>query len=237
MDRKKKNRHSVITQISMRSLRIEVSDQCGITREFVFSHADGDPAGLFLLAMAWGSATVHWPSQRTMLTTELPSAKLAEIIRRTREHGPSAGWRAFRTDQRIYGLGPAFGTKLLCFAGYRRSPRPRPLVLDENALRAINSRETDLSTPIGPVRLLRDVHRARRVLGCRRIVGRDSGGHRVCALRARQEVTPTQRLRRFFWIEPPSSASTERVFHRAKPSFVVTVDAAPEIASWDRGRP
>jgi hypothetical protein len=51
--------------MTMRSLRIEVSDQCGITREFAFSHADGDPAGLFLLAMAWGSATVHWPSQRT----------------------------------------------------------------------------------------------------------------------------------------------------------------------------
>jgi hypothetical protein len=60
-------------------LEAEVRDHCGIRREFVFSHADGDPAELFLLAMAWGFGltTVHWPSQRKMLTAELPRPKLA----------------------------------------------------------------------------------------------------------------------------------------------------------------
>lgn len=62
----------------------EVRDHGGIRREFVFDHADGDPAELFLLAMAWGFGltTVHWPSQRRMLTAEFPRSKLAEIIRR-----------------------------------------------------------------------------------------------------------------------------------------------------------
>lgn len=131
-------------------LEAEVRDHCGIRREFVFSHADGDPGGLFLLAMAWGFglSTVHWPSQRTMLTAELPRLKLAEIIRCTREHGAGQGWSAFRTGQHIHGLGPAFGTRLLYFAGYRHAPQPRPLVLDENVRRALNAPETGLPTPI-----------------------------------------------------------------------------------------
>ena len=131
-------------------LAAEVRNHCGIRREFVFGHADGDPAKLFLLAMAWGFGltTVHWPSQRKMLTAELPRPKLAEIIQRTQERGADEGWSAFRTDQHIHGLGPAFGTKLLYFAGYRHSPRPRPLVLDENVWRALNAPETGLSTTI-----------------------------------------------------------------------------------------
>lgn len=116
----------------------------------MFGHADGDPVELFLLAMAWGFGltTVHWPAQYTMLTTEIPRTKLAEIIRRTREAGAGEGWSAFRTDQHIYGLGPAFGTKLLYFGGYRHLVRRRPLVLDANVLRALNDRETGLGTTI-----------------------------------------------------------------------------------------
>lgn len=131
-------------------LEAEIYDNHGISREFVFSHADGDPAELFLLTMAWGFGltTVHWPNQRKMLTGQLPIPKLAEIIHRTREHGAGEGWSAFRTDQHIRGLGPAFGTKLLYFAGYRHLPRPRPLVLDDNVQRALNDPETGLSTTI-----------------------------------------------------------------------------------------
>ena len=57
-------------------LEAEVRDQGGISREFVFGHAEGDPAELFLLAMAWGFGltTVHWPSQRRMLTSGEPLA-------------------------------------------------------------------------------------------------------------------------------------------------------------------
>jgi hypothetical protein len=130
----------------------EVSQYGRIRREFVFSHADSDPAELMLLALAWGfgRTTVRWPSQRRLLTQEIPKskAKIAEIVRRTREDGAGEGWGAFRTDQHIHGLGPAFGTKLLYFAGYRCSSRPRPLVLDENVRRALNDPETGLSETI-----------------------------------------------------------------------------------------
>jgi hypothetical protein len=128
----------------------EIRDHGGIRRQFVFGHADGDPTDLFLLAMAWGFGltTVHWPSQRKMLTAELRGPKLAEIVRRTREAGAGEGWSAFRTDQHIHGLGPAFGTKLLYFAGYQQPLRPRPLVLDENVRRALNAPQTGLRTTI-----------------------------------------------------------------------------------------
>jgi hypothetical protein len=130
----------------------EVRDHGGIRREFVFDHANGDPARLFLLAMAWGFGltTVHWPAQRTMLTTDISKSKpkLAEIIRRTREGGAGEGWSAFRVDQHIHGLGPAFGSKLLYFAGYRHLVRHRPLVLDDNVRRALNDPETGLGMTI-----------------------------------------------------------------------------------------
>jgi hypothetical protein len=133
-------------------LDAEVSKHGRIRREFVFGHAGRDPAELILLVMAWGfgRTTVRWPGQRRLLTQELPGskAKVAEIIRRTREDGASEGWSAFRTDQHIHGLGPAFGTKLLYFAGYRYPSRPRPLVLDENVRRALNDPQTGLSETI-----------------------------------------------------------------------------------------
>jgi hypothetical protein len=131
-------------------LEAEIRAHCGIRREFVFSHADDSPGRLFLLAMAWGFGpiNVHWPSQRTMLTTGFPGRKLTEIIRCTREHGATEGWTAFRTGQHIYGLGPAFGTKLLYFAGYRHTLPPRPLILDENVRRALNSPATGLPDTI-----------------------------------------------------------------------------------------
>lgn len=102
-------------------LEREVRDHGGIGRKFMFGHADGYPAELFLLAMAcgFGLTTVHWPSQRRMLAAEFPRSKLAEIIRRTREGGAGEGWSACRVDQHIHDLGPAFGTKLLYFAGCR----------------------------------------------------------------------------------------------------------------------
>jgi|GEM_PF-3414668 hypothetical protein len=131
-------------------LAAEVREHGGIRREFVFEYADHDPVDLFLLAMAWGfgQSTVHWPVQRTMLTTEIPRAKLTEIIRRTRDGGAGDGWSAFRVDQHIHGLGPAFGSKFVYFAGYRHLTRHRPLVLDDNVCRALNDPETGLRTTI-----------------------------------------------------------------------------------------
>jgi hypothetical protein len=95
--------------------------------------------------MAWGFGTkIRWPHQRKMLTSEIPRAKVMEIIRRTREQGAGEGWTAFRTDQHVQGLGPAFGSKLLYFAGYGRSPKPWPLILDANVMTALNDPQTGL---------------------------------------------------------------------------------------------
>jgi hypothetical protein len=100
--------------------------------------------------MAWGfgRATVRWPRQRRMLTAASLRPQLTEIIRRTRASGATAGWSAFRVDQHIAGLGAAFGSKLLYFAGYRHSLRPRPPILDDNVRRALNDPVTGLRTTI-----------------------------------------------------------------------------------------
>jgi hypothetical protein len=131
-------------------LEQEIHEHGGLSREFVFSHADGDPVRLFLLAMAWGfgRTTVRWPRQRQMLTADSLRPQLIEIIRRTRANGASAGWSAFRVDQHIAGLGPAFGSKLLYFAGYRHPLLPRPLILDDNVKHALNDPALGLGTTI-----------------------------------------------------------------------------------------
>lgn len=131
-------------------LRREVREHGGIRREFVFSYADDDPVKLFLIVMAWGfgPTAVHWPTQRRMLTDASIGPRLGGIIRETRERGACAGWSAFRVEHHIGGLGPAFGSKLLYFAGYRHALQPRPLVLDGNVLRALNDSGTGLGTRI-----------------------------------------------------------------------------------------
>ena len=127
-------------------LEAEVSQQGGLLREFIFGFAEREPVvELFLAVMAWGFGTkVRWPHQRMMLTSPIPKDKVIEIIRNTRDDGAGAGRTAFRTDQHVPGLGPAFGSKLLYFAGYGRSPKPWPLILDDNVLTALNHRETGL---------------------------------------------------------------------------------------------
>jgi hypothetical protein len=128
----------------LNSLQNEVAARGGIRREFVFTHTDGDPVVLFLTAMAWGfGSRVRRPVQREMLRgTAAESPRLAEIVRVTRAEGACAGWSAFRVDHRIQGLGQSFGSKLLYFAGYQRSPRPWPLILDRYVLLALNHPDT-----------------------------------------------------------------------------------------------
>jgi len=79
-----------------------------------------------------------------MLTSLIPQDKVIKIIQCTRADGAAAGWTAFRTDQHVPGLGPAFGSKLLYFAGYERSPKPWPLILDDNVMTALNHPEMGL---------------------------------------------------------------------------------------------
>jgi hypothetical protein len=127
-------------------LEDEVREHGGIRREFVFARADCEPVVLFLAAMAWGfGPRVRRPVQREMLRAAVAEGpRLAEIVQVTRAEGACAGWSAFRVDHRVRGLGQSFGSKLLYFAGYQRSPRPWPLILDRYVLLALNHPDTGL---------------------------------------------------------------------------------------------
>jgi hypothetical protein len=104
----------------------------GIKRSFIHKMAPGDPLDLFLATMAWGSSPRGYGPARTqaILGQRGAAEKLATIVSITREHGALDGWTALLRDHHVSGLGMAFGTKLLYFAGYKLEYRPRPLILD-----------------------------------------------------------------------------------------------------------
>jgi hypothetical protein len=125
------------------ALETEEREHGGIRREFVFGYADGDEIELFLATMAWGfgAVTVHWPAQRQLLASGVRDPDTRRRIRSIVQLGRQSaadGWSTmFQRDGRIAGLGPAFGTKLLYFAGYH-STTPQPLILDMYVKRALN---------------------------------------------------------------------------------------------------
>lgn len=128
-------------------LESEVRKHGGIRRKFVFERADSDDATeLFLAAMAWGfgETNVRWPRQAEMLIHPDNRAKLAGIVRRLRLEGAAEGWSALWGEDHVDGLGAAFGTKLLYFAGYAQLPSPRPLVYDQFVRKALNDPATGL---------------------------------------------------------------------------------------------
>jgi hypothetical protein len=136
----------------LEDLQTEVRDHGGIRRRFVLDHTGSSPVELFLLAMAWGfgATNVRWPGQRAMLTPPLAELAITEIVQKVRQDGAGAGWSALWGQNHVPGLGPAFGTKLLYFAGYRnRAKKPRPLVLDANVRKALNDPGTGLPVKIG----------------------------------------------------------------------------------------
>jgi hypothetical protein len=117
-----------------------------IRREFVHSYADHDAVELFYVAMAWGFGVtnVRWPAQQAILSHP-PRAEIEGIAEAVRGSGAEAGWHALFGIHRIAGLGYAFGTKLLYFAGYSSGcPGPRPLILDANVLSALHDAGTGI---------------------------------------------------------------------------------------------
>jgi hypothetical protein len=120
------------------ALEAEVAEdgagQGSIRRRFVHNYANGDPVELFLIVMAWGFASTNarWPKQANMLLNP-PRDRIKKIVEATQKNGAEAGWRAlFEQRTHVEGLGAAFGTKLLYFAGFRSDSKPRPLTLDWN---------------------------------------------------------------------------------------------------------
>lgn len=127
------------------ALTAEVNDHGGIRRSFVHGYADGDPMDLFYASMAWGYGTtnVRFPIQRALLQNP-PVEKINRIVELTRTVGAEAGWHALHNRLKIKGLGYAFGTKVLHFAGYQLNLPPRPLILDLNVLLALHDAGTGI---------------------------------------------------------------------------------------------
>ncbi|GAB3227063.1 nucleoside triphosphate pyrophosphohydrolase [Mycolicibacterium hippocampi] len=122
-------------------LRAHSEEAGGIARDFIHSHAGGDPVELFLMAMAWGYRPKDYGPARTQAVLRADGAeeKIAAIVQATRDDGAAAGWRALLVTHKITGFNMAFGTKLLYFAGYTTEHRPRPLVLDARVRAALQN--------------------------------------------------------------------------------------------------
>lgn len=85
----------------------------------------------FLAAMAWGYGGVgygQWRSHR-VLDAQGASERLAEVARSLAEDGAIAAYERFSDSCRLYGLGPAFGTKFLYFCPQAEAG-PSALILD-----------------------------------------------------------------------------------------------------------
>lgn len=135
-----------------RALAEHSAEANGIARRFIHAQANGDPVDLFLMAMAWGYKPRDYGPHRTgkVLDADNAEAKLRAIVDATRAHGATAGWHALFTHK-ITGLNMSFGTKLLYFAGYTTSHRPRPLVLDERVRASLDEIAPGTVPPTGRV--------------------------------------------------------------------------------------
>ena len=109
-----------------------------ISRDAVFAVAadavrgEASPTALFVASMMWGFGPVGYGAWRTkqMLQSGDSAPRLYRVLDRVTAGGATEGYSALATSERIRGLGPAFGTKYLYFAGFRTGAEPRPLILD-----------------------------------------------------------------------------------------------------------
>ncbi|MFM8855815.1 MAG: hypothetical protein ACKOI2_01145 [Actinomycetota bacterium] len=125
----------------------------GIARSFIHGQAGGDAVDLFLMTMAWGYRPKDYGPTRTesVLLQDGAVDKITAIVSATRSDGAAAGWRALLDTHKIKGLGMAFGTKLIYFAGYTTHHRPRPLVLDGRVRSALQTAAPGTVPPRGRV--------------------------------------------------------------------------------------
>ncbi|MTD54448.1 8-oxoguanine DNA glycosylase OGG fold protein [Amycolatopsis pithecellobii] len=112
-----------------------------VWRRDVFAVAERWRAGqipathLAVAALAWGYGIRGYGPYRTarILRHERAARHLDEALTglRTTPEAAVEGYRAFLTTAKLPGLGPAFFTKILYFAGYRRGQgEVQPLILD-----------------------------------------------------------------------------------------------------------
>ena len=84
--------------------------------------------------MVWGwGPTPLGPSRAARALSGNGDAKRIEVIRQAARQGAAEGWSAlFDPPSKLRYLSASFGTKLIHFAGWRRTGAPRPLILDRN---------------------------------------------------------------------------------------------------------
>lgn len=140
-------------------LRDHIAKENGIARYFVHGLAAAEPMELFLASMAWGWGTVGYGPYRvgSIIKDAGNRRNIATIIDTVREGKVTdgspgrRGWKALLGDNRVPGLGMAFGTKLLYFAGYTLTERPRPLILDARVRRDLVCYAGGTVAPIGSI--------------------------------------------------------------------------------------
>lgn len=136
----------------------------GILRSDVFELAQVIPemlaearvAGLrrlFLLSQIWGYGTVGYGAYRTARLMRQPefNRRLNGAYELLLRDGAAAAYRSMSPENpnRVRGLGPAFATKFLYFAGYKQEPpnRLRPLILDSLVGAALHEAEPEAFGP------------------------------------------------------------------------------------------
>jgi hypothetical protein len=119
-----------------------------LDRRGVFALADvqtpEDAVHLYVAACVWGTGlSGRNVSRRVKVLHDNPDAgrHILAAITTMREDGPVPAYRALCRggDHRLIGLGPAFFTKVLYFAGWDRAAGDRhPLILDQFVVTALN---------------------------------------------------------------------------------------------------
>jgi hypothetical protein len=119
-----------------------------ITREDVFRlsadvETPAQAVQCYVAACVWGSGTAGLGvarRARPLRSHDDAGERLLKAIRTLREVGAVAAYQRLQKggDTHLRGLGPAFFTKVLYFAGWDVAVGPRPLVLDRFVVRALN---------------------------------------------------------------------------------------------------
>lgn len=119
-----------------------------ITREDVFrlsAHVETPAQALrcYVAACVWGTGTGGLGvvrRVRPLQSHDDAGERLLKAVTTLREDGAVAAYRSLRRggDTYLKGLGPAFFTKVLYFAGWDATVGPRPLILDRFVVSAFN---------------------------------------------------------------------------------------------------
>ncbi|MFI9487348.1 hypothetical protein ACIG47_13240 [Promicromonospora sp. NPDC052451] len=119
-----------------------------ITREDVFklsAHVETPAQAVrcYVAACVWGTGTAGLGvvrRTRPLHSHDDAGERLLKAITMLREDGAVAAYRSLRRggDTHLSGIGPAFFTKVLYFAGWGTAAGPRPLILDRFVVRAFN---------------------------------------------------------------------------------------------------